>query len=72
MFLVEGRVHTLAIAANLVVLALLPALAAVMAVSHHIDTLLLATSRPGAALGATNPREPLARHPPSVLPWREK
>ena len=66
--LVEGRVHTLSIAANLVVLALLPTFSAVMAVSHHVDTLLLATTRSRAALGATNPRELVARHTPSFLP----
>ena len=73
MTLVEGRVDTLAIATNLVVLALLPTLPAVSAVAQQVDTLLLAAVGARAALGATNPRSPLARQMPSLLRnWPEE
>ena len=67
--LVEGRIDTLAVATNFVILALLPALTAVMAVSEQAHTLVLTAVWPGAALGTANPMELLASQSPSVLPW---
>ena len=66
---IEGGVDTLAFAAYLIVLAFLPTFAAVLAVSHQINTLVLATTPPGAALRPANPWELLASPPPgSPLP----
>uniref|UniRef100_A0A803QCC0 Uncharacterized protein n=1 Tax=Cannabis sativa TaxID=3483 RepID=A0A803QCC0_CANSA len=68
---IKRVVDTFAIATYLIVFAFLPTFAAVMAVSHKINALLLATTRPWAALGQTNPWDVLACWPPiRPLPYR--
>ena len=55
MFPVERWINTFAFAAYLIVLALLPALAAIVPVCQNVYTFLLATFRSWTSLGTTNP-----------------